>query len=153
MFLLNLTENLKFLKHAVEEKKLKSTVHVTLHFKIAFIYKFLFPHNYSFYFCLQYVHRLQISLGQTTLSSLQFPPKNFHRHLKIFNVSFTSFHWSLILLRNMTDTVLNDGISCSGFWGSFRKFSLENEKKKKQKNVNQHKNGQIAWAIILCFQK
>ena len=54
----------------------------------------------------------------------------------------------------MTDTVLNDGISCSGFWGNFRKFSLENEKKKqKQKNVNQHKNGQIAWAIILCFQK
>lgn len=26
-------------------------------------------------------------------------------------------------------------------------------KNKKQKNVNQHKNGQIAWAIILCFQK
>lgn len=26
-------------------------------------------------------------------------------------------------------------------------------KMKKKKKVNQHKNGQIAWAIILCFQK
>ena len=113
---------------------------------------FSIPHNYSFYLCLQYVHRLQISLGQTTLSSLQFPPKNFHRHLKIFNVSFTSFHWSLILLRNMTDTVLNDGISCSGFWGNFRKFSLENEKKKNKKMLTNTKMVKLLGQLSYVFK-
>lgn len=40
-----------------------------------------------------------------------------------------------------------------GFEVILENFHWKMKNKKKQKNVNQHKNGQIAWAIILCFQK
>lgn len=40
-----------------------------------------------------------------------------------------------------------------GFEVILENFHWKMKKKQKQKNVNQHKNGQIAWAIILCFQK
>lgn len=44
-------------------------------------------------------------------------------------------------------------LAVQGFEVILENFHWKMKKKQKQKNVNQHKNGQIAWAIILCFQK